>query len=150
MNAKCWLYALIYAILYRGLNIHRFWYLWGAPGTNAPLIMWDNFWGSQKLYTGFLLCGVASAPLNPMLVKCQLYFYSFYLYEGFWLQPEEFTVLWFGFKKLCPLTSTGFTAQPPFHRVLISIISSPVSPNCHLKPSQLHPWSLPLPWPHFS
>lgn len=65
------MYALIYAILYRGLSIHQF---WCPVGEGERVVSWNQFLintqgqlfsGSQKVYTDFSVQGTVS--LTPTL-----------------------------------------------------------------------------------
>lgn len=57
MDVKSQLYTLFCAILYKGLEHPRILVSVGGPGTNPPGYQGAvvKFWGSQKLYTDFLL-----------------------------------------------------------------------------------------------
>lgn len=65
--------ALFHTALNRGVEHPQTVVSLGSPRTNPP---WKTkFWRNQKLYVDFQLRG-RSAPLNPVLVKDQLYLKS--------------------------------------------------------------------------
>lgn len=67
VDVEGWLCALIYAILYRGLEHPRILVsVGGGSGTNTPWIPWDNLHlGESKVICGFSTArGSASQPLH--------------------------------------------------------------------------------------
>lgn len=88
------LYALVYTILYQGLDHLQIWVSKGRPEANAPRIQRDN-WCSQvfgdsgvRLRFSAVSGGGSGTCSPPMLFKGQLYIVNLYLQYSFQIAKD--------------------------------------------------------------